>query len=281
MAWGVVLSGVDGMSDFLSTQEVARLAGVSPSAVKRWADGGQLRCLKTAGGHRRFERAEVERFLAGHAAGPQAPLVGALLSARDALELQGLLLAERARLGAWWRVCERLGDALVALGEGWRAGAVSILEEHQAAERLARALARIGEALPAGPGAPRALLACAEGDAHTLGLALAELALREAGWATRWAGPHTPTAELERALRAGSVDLLAVSASAASADALGLRRQAEALARACKIAGAALVLGGDGAWPERPRHGSRLRGLESLHRLAEAERARRQGPGPA
>lgn len=277
----LVPSRVDDMSDFLSTQEVARLAGVSPSAVKRWADGGQLRCLKTAGGHRRFERAEVERFLAGHAGGAPAPLVDALLSARDALEVQGLLLAERARLGAWWRVGERLGEALAELGQRWRDGAISILEEHQASERLARALARIGEALPVATDAPRALLACAEGDEHGLGLGLAELALREAGWATRWAGPRTPTAELERAIGAGGVELLAVSASAASADALGLRRQAEALARACKVAGVTLVLGGAGAWPERPRYGSRLRGLEPLYLLAEAERARRQGPGSA
>jgi len=269
----------------MSSRDVARLAGVGPTAVKRWADRGDLRCARTAGGHRRFARAEVERFLRHHSAGaagaPADAWMDGLLDAGDALALEGLLLAERARLGAWWRVAEAAGGALVRLGERWRAGEVSIVEEHLASERLARALARVGEAIPRSGAAPVALLACAEGDDHALGLALAELTLREAGWATLWAGRRTPAAELAAAAARGGVRLLAVSASAASSDAVGLRRQAELLGRACRVAGAALVLGGGGAWPERPRHGVRLQGLEPLHRLAVEERERLTGPSPA
>ena len=286
------------MVDLVSTREVARIAGVGASAVKRWADAGQLPCVRTAGGHRRFDRAEVERFLRAPAAGapggeatargrgdagPGAgdPWLASLLGARDALGLEGHLLAERARLGAWWRVCEAAGAALARLGERWRAGQVSIVEEHLASERLSRALARVGEAVPLAPTAPGAMLACAEGDDHALGLALAELVLREAGWATLWLGRRTPAEELAGALRPGGIGLLAVSASSASTDAVGLRRQADQLGRACRAAGVALVLGGGGAWPERPRYGARLRALEALHRLAVAERERVQAPQPA
>lgn len=272
------------MDDLMSTVEVADLAGVGPTAVKRWADAGQLACVRTAGGHRRFERREVERFLARQAGGPgaaPASLADRLLAARDPLEVQSLLLSERARRGAWWRVGEAVGEALSELGERWRAGEVTIVAEHLSSERLARALGRLGESLPLEPGAPRALLASAEGDDHTLGLSLAELVLREAGWATCWAGARTPAAELAGAVRGGAAELVAVSASAVSSDAVGLRRQAELLARTCKVAGVALVLGGAGAWPERPRHGARVRGLEALHRLALAELDRLRGPGIA
>jgi excisionase family DNA binding protein len=276
-------------NEFVSTGEVARLAGVGPSAVKRWADGGQLRCALTAGGHRRFERAEVERFLRRPPAGaPRAgiralgdPWLAGLLGARDALGLEGLLLSERARLGAWWQVAEEAGAALGRLGNLWRAGEVSVVEEHLASERLARALARVAEAIPIGSIAPRALLACADGDDHTLGLALVELVLREAGWATLWAGRRLPTAELAAAVGQGRVALLAVSASEASSDAAGLRGQADQLGRACRVAGLTLVLGGGGRWPERPRYGVRLRTLEPLHRLAVAERERMPAPGLA
>ncbi len=269
------------MDDFISTQEVARLAGVGPSAVKRWADGGQLRCARTAGGHRRFERAEVERFLACHAGtAGQDPLAEGLLGAADALEQQALLLSARARLGAWWRVGEALGVALARLGALWQAGQISILQEHQASERLDRAVARVGEAIPVAPTAPRALLACAEGDDHTLGLSLAELVLREAGWRILWAGRRTPTAELVAAVGEGGADLLAVSASPASTDPAGLRRQADALGLACREAGIPLVLGGAGAWPEPPGHGIRLHGLEPLFRLAVAQRERLAPGGP-
>jgi len=266
------------MNDLMSTREFAELAGVGPSAVKRWADAGRLDCVRTAGGHRRFRRAEVERFLRGAAEGAgngrADPWIAALLGARGGLGLEPLLLSERSRTGAWHRVAEEAGVALVSLGERWEAGEVSILEEHLASDRLVRALARVGEAIPVGGDAPRALLAVAEAEEHTLGLALAELVLREAGWTTLWAGRSSPTKELAATVQRGGMHLLAVAASETSADALALRRQAEELGRACRVAGVPLLLGGGGPWPERPRHGLRLRAFEPLHRWAVAERER-------
>jgi hypothetical protein len=263
---------------------VARLAGVGPTAVKRWSEAGLIRCIRTAGGHRRFVRAEVEKFLRGRSGAlspvEREPWIGALLEPSDPHAVEALLLAERARTGAWHRVAATAGEALTKLGTLWSTGAVTVLEEHLASERLARALARVGEAIPLDPDAPRALLACAEGDDHTLGLALVELVLREAGWATDWAGRRTPLAELRPALARG-VRMLAVSASEVSADALALRRQAETLGRLCRAEGVTLVLGGAGAWPARPRTGSRFEALAPFHRFALAERARLFGPTPA
>jgi excisionase family DNA binding protein len=266
--------------DLLSTREVARLAGVGPSAVKRWSDAGLLACRKTAGGHRRFARADVDRVLRQQAGEPAAgdPWVEALLQAREAAGVASLLLAERARAGAWHRVAERVGLAVAELGRRWRSGDISIAEEHLISERLARALARLADSLPLPSPAPVALLTCAEGDDHTLGLSLVELVLREAGWSTLWAGRRTPLRDLERLLGDGEVGLVAVSASAASADPVELRRQAEALGRCCRAQGTALVLGGSGAWPEQPRHGSLVRSLDALHLLAVSERERRSGP---
>jgi excisionase family DNA binding protein len=47
----------------LTTVEASNLAGVGLSTVKRWADQGLLPHVRTAGGHRRFERFALERFL--------------------------------------------------------------------------------------------------------------------------------------------------------------------------------------------------------------------------
>jgi excisionase family DNA binding protein len=266
--------------DWLSTREVARLAGVGPSAVKRWSDAGLLVCRKTAGGHRRFARADVDRVLRRQAGEPAAgdPWVEALLEVREASGVASLLLEERARAGAWHRVAERTGLAVAELGRRWQSGDISIAEEHLVSERLARALARLADSIPLPSLAPVALLTCAEGDDHTLGLSLVELVLHEAGWSTRWTGRRTPHVDVERLLREGEVGLLAVSASAASADAVWLRRQAEALGRCCRVQGTTLVLGGSGAWPARPRHGSLVRSLGELHLLAVSERERRSPP---
>ena len=265
----------------MTTHEVAHLAGVGATSVKRWTDAGLLACMKTAGGHRRFARSDVERFLGAHPAADEPawrePWVGALLEAGDSRALEALLLSERARAGAWHRVATLVGKALADVGHLWSTGAVTVFEEHQASERLSRGLARIADGLPLDPEAPRALLTCAEGDDHTLGLSLTELVLREAGWVSIWAGRRTPLAELGPALSRSRARLLAVSASAASSDATGLRAQAEALGRTARAAGAALVLGGSGAWPGRPRTGARFTDLESFHRWSVAERGRIEG----
>jgi len=99
---------------------------------------------------------------------------------------------------------------------------------------------------------------------HTLGLSLVELCLREAEWATHWAGRSTPAEELARTVRAGTVNMLALSAAASSTDALSLRRQAQQLGETCRAAGVELVLGGSGAWPDAPPHGRRFHALEAF-----------------
>ncbi len=48
--------------EYLTPHEVAELLLVSPVTVRQWAQKGQLRAETTPGGHRRFSRAEVERF---------------------------------------------------------------------------------------------------------------------------------------------------------------------------------------------------------------------------
>src|SRR5512137_335532 len=248
------------MDDLLSTVEVGRLAGVGPTAVKRWTDQGLLRCVKTAGGHRRFERREIERFL-DSVRGPTSTAFLDLLLHSDGLGVEARLLTERSRLGSWLAVAEMLGGVLAEMGDRWRAGRVTILQEHLASERLARALARISDALPVQPGAPRCVLACAEGDRHALGLSLVEVALREAGWATLWAGQDTPAAELAAVATRGDAEMIAVSASAATTDAASLAAQAEVLGKACAAAGVELVLGGSGPWPDPPAHGRLIRAI--------------------
>jgi excisionase family DNA binding protein len=263
------------MDDLLTTQEVALLAGTGVTAVKRWADAGLLACIRTGGGHRRFSRREVERFLRSRpeeSSVERSPWASALLEEGDPRALEALLLGERARTGAWHRVAATVGEALAVLGQLWQAGAITILEEHLASERLARALARVTEAMPLDPGAPRALLACAEGDEHTLGLGLVELVLREGGWATLWAGRRTPMPELERVVRRGDVRMLALSASAATTDERALRAHAEVIGRACRAADVALAFGGAGSWPGRPRHGTRFTDFERFQAWAAAER---------
>ena len=54
--------GSAGAVRFLTRTEVARVLGVSPNTVSRWAREGRLPCQMTLGGHRRFDRAVVEEI---------------------------------------------------------------------------------------------------------------------------------------------------------------------------------------------------------------------------
>lgn len=48
--------------DRLSTAAVARMLSVTPATVRLWANKGLLSSSTTPGGHRRFERADIEDF---------------------------------------------------------------------------------------------------------------------------------------------------------------------------------------------------------------------------
>lgn len=268
--------------ELLTTQEAARLLGVGTTSVKRWAEAGVLACVKTPGGHRRYPRAAVEALLADEARwSTQRPASGAppgvevaegwtaawvalLISGGEPEDVTRALLAERDAAGSWWRVGDRLAAVLKAIGQRWAHGQLTVLQEHLASERLARGLTRALPSIVIPAGARRALLLVAPGDDHTLGLRLAELALREAGWDTEWAGRRTPIEELARFARERRISLVAVSASEASFDQLALRALATQLGVICRATGALLLLGGEGAWPDPPPYGHRLRSLASL-----------------
>jgi excisionase family DNA binding protein len=263
----------------LTSAEVAKILGVTAGSVKRWTDMGLLRCARTAGRHRRFDPVEVERFLKDQTGavqpehGPEVEgWMQLLLADGDAHQLLATIYGERARLGAWWKVAESLAAVLEEIGERWAEGTLSILEEHVAIERLSRALTQISEQLPSRPGAPRLLLTTAEGEEHTTGLLLAEMVIREHGWPVLWAGRRVPLSEIVAHVASGSVDAVAVSASAV-ADPGDLLAQTERLGAICRAGEVQLLLGGSGRWPEWIPYGARVVTFQELRgwlRLVEA-----------
>jgi excisionase family DNA binding protein len=264
------------MDEFLTSADVAKLLGVGPTSVKRWADSGLLPCLRTPGKHRRFAREEVERFRLRqrevHAPDPAQIDAWLRLIGEDCgpYEVHSAMLHDRSRLGSWWQVSELIAAVLTDMGERWRRGEWSVLQEHAASERLSRGVARCVESLAVSPNAPRCLLATAEGDEHTLGLLLAELSLREHGWNSQWAGRASPTQELIQRIEGGGCDMLALSAAENSTDAEKLRNQALTVASACQANGVSLVLGGRGLWPEPAPHlppFQRVRDFREFHEM--------------
>jgi excisionase family DNA binding protein len=270
------------MDDLLTSTEVARLAGVGPTAVKRWADAGVLKCVKTAGGHRRFERKEVDRFLrgAGALSGEDwQDWTDAALSESSVPALLSRLFHLRAELGSWHRAADRVGAFVDDLGRRWESGALTVVQEHIISHALQRALATIVETIPVPPSAPRVFLAAAEGDTHTLGLSLAELCAREAGWRSEWGGPHTRTTDVIERVTSGDVAMIALSASAQSGQAEALGGEVREVAAACREHNVELALGGAGKWPDDPSVGRRFHSFEPFYRFALETRGKVEGEG--
>jgi excisionase family DNA binding protein len=49
--------------ELLTPGDVAKLFGVDPKTVTRWASAGKLTALRTLGGHRRYRSSEVHGLL--------------------------------------------------------------------------------------------------------------------------------------------------------------------------------------------------------------------------
>jgi len=263
-------------NDLLTTREAAELLGVGTTSVKRWADAGILECVRTPGRHRRFRRLDVEQMLENGAAAngqdtqPNGGWVDLLIRGTKPVDVARALQAERDARGAWWRVAEAIEPVLVEIGDRWRAGELTILQEHLASERLSRGLSRCCEAIEVPDDAPACLLVTARNETHTLGLALFELCVREAGWRTLWSGQNTPTESVREFLDMRHGRMVAVSASSALSDPQALEDEARTLGSICQQKGGHLLLGGNGPWPETPTFGYRIRTFE---RLAEVLRA--------
>ena len=255
----------------LTTSATARLLGVGPTTIKRWVAEGRLRCITTPGGHRRFDRAEIE----GLRPDPGGQLDDFAVRCLEKMVydgtgsygLEATLIEMRGHLGSWLQVADVMGTVLTELGRRWEQGVCSVAQEHAGTHRLEEAIRACAATLPTPPAAPRTVLAAVEGESHTLGLSLLDLCMREAGRATEWLGSPTPTSILVEAIERLNPNMVAVSASACSRDAGMLLRHYRSIGRACRRCGAVLVLGGQGAWPPKPSYGHRFRNFAELASL--------------
>ena len=65
----------------LSLGPAARLLGVDPDTLRRWSDEGRIEAFTTPGGHRRFDRRELDRLLDARHPGSVSPTPLASLGA--------------------------------------------------------------------------------------------------------------------------------------------------------------------------------------------------------
>jgi len=233
---------------FLRIGELSRRTGVAPELLRAWERRyGLLRPARSDGGFRLYSEADEQRVTlmqaqlkrglaaaeaARHASerSDESPSEAVREHARpelyagaaqlrvtlDSFDETGAQTALDDLFGAF-TIETVLGSVilpfLVDLGERWSTGDATVAQEHFASQLIRGRLLGIGRGWDGGNG-PRALLACAPGELHDLGLIAFGLALNRRGWRITFLGPDTPVESLTETVDRLAPDLVVVSAIA-------------------------------------------------------------------
>ena len=249
--------------------EFARRVGVSPELLRAWERRyGLLQPIRSEGGFRLYTSEDAERVsrmkralddglsaaeAARRALAQARPTEGSLDYARERLlaaaraydeaAVQEVLDQALAGFALETVLRELILPVLRALGGEWERGTLEVGQEHFISNLVRERLLALARLWGRG-GGPLAILACAPGERHDIGLIAFGLVLRSHGWRILFLGADTPLPTLGRAVETTNPRLVVIaSMNGALLEAAGseLRR----LARS-----APLVLSGAGASEE-------------------------------
>jgi DNA-binding transcriptional MerR regulator len=265
--------------DAMRIGELSRRTGVSAHVLRSWEHRyGLLSPERTPGGFRLYSEADEQRIRAmqariaeGYAPsaaarliareradapatdaepGPQPSTAGGLADEQRALRRALESMNEDAATERLDRILGRYGLAtavddilmpyLADLGDRWARGESTISEEHFATFVIRGRLMSLARGWGSGFG-PLALLACAPGDDHDLGLICFGLGLRQQGWRIVMLGANTPIETIAASAAAITPDLVVVTSTT--------RDRLTAVAEGLRSIGSRhrLLLGGAGA----------------------------------
>jgi DNA-binding transcriptional MerR regulator len=225
--------------------ELSRRSGASTDVLRSWERRyGLLRPRRSPNGYRLYSAEDLDRALAmqahlaaGTSAAEAAALVKNRSDADDASHQQvsELLARLRAALAAYDAVSAahvldrcllNLGLAraiqqvilpcLRDVGRLWECGEITVAQEHFATHIIRRRLLTVAEGWES-DGERLALLACAPGEQHDIGLICFGLSLNSYhGWRIAYLGADTPLPGLVDAVKSMRPDLVVVSAISAA-----------------------------------------------------------------
>ncbi len=250
--------------------ELSRRSGASTDVLRAWERRyGLLRPIRSASGYRLYSPEDLDRALAmqAHLAGgtsaaeaaalvkdggeaqatshQQIPeMLGRLRSAFAAFDAgEGAHVLDRCllNLGLAGAIQLIILPCLRDIGRRWECGELTVAQEHFASHVIRRRLLMVAEGWD-DDGEKVALLACAPGEQHDIGLICFGLALNSYhGWRIAYLGADTPLPGLVQASASIRPDLVVVNATSAARFFPEFERWSN-LAR-----GVSLAIGGAGA----------------------------------
>jgi methylmalonyl-CoA mutase cobalamin-binding subunit len=187
------------------------------------------------------------------------------LRAGGAEALRHWLTLGLARTGLASFVVDGIAPMTVAVGQAWVDGRVAVYEEHLYSEAVQAVLRSALLPFQAGleQRAPRILLTTVPGEAHGLGLLMAEALMTLQACRCLSLGPQTPVADIVAAAQAHQIDVVALSFSEGLPPSLALPALTELRAR---LPGHVTIWAGGGLPALR---GLRVAGIRIIGRLME------------
>jgi methanogenic corrinoid protein MtbC1 len=207
------------MPPSLNIAALTRRTGVPPDTIRKWEQRyGVLRPERTSGGQRRYTELDVARvewlkarLAEGFRIGEAAALLGTggvALEGADELRDAIVDATRRRDVPALQSAVEQaltvgspeeafihvFTPALVEIGDLWEQAEVSVAQEHLATGVVRSALQRL-LADHRGEVRGTAVLACAPGEWHEIGLLMLAVLLRAEGWQIAYLGPNTPAGD--------------------------------------------------------------------------------------
>jgi methanogenic corrinoid protein MtbC1/transposase-like protein len=253
------------MASTLNIAALSRRTGVAPDTLRKWEQRyGILRPERTQGGQRRYSESdlarvewlrarltegyrisEAARILGGPQAAPAADpddlpdLLLLALHDTDADLLGSLLDQTFAVLSVEDALVRVIAPLLDRIGDAWEAGEITVAQEHLLTSKIRFRLEQlVGYA--GGGVRGTAVLACAPGERHELGLLMLTVLMQADGWRVEYLGADTPAPQALALADAVAADVICFSA-ATKESAAELRRQLREVPR---DGGPALVVGG-------------------------------------
>ena len=208
------------MTALLNIAALSRRTGVAPDTLRKWEQRyGVLQPARTAGGQRRYSERDIQRVqwlrdrldegwrigeaarvLQETAAPPlsdPADLREALIVAAlgdDPAQASATLDQALAVLPLEQAFDDVIAPTLHAIGDAWHRGEISVAQEHALTAKVRTRLDRLLSD-PRGAARGTAVLACAPGEQHDVGLLMLAVALRADGWRVEYLGPSTPAGD--------------------------------------------------------------------------------------
>jgi len=229
-------------SKVLNSEEAARILGVNVSSVKRWTDEGKLECIRTIGGHRKFQMQHLTSFVQRNKKHMSKINIFTIENAED-LEINYYIvkgdfeyltayLIEKAIFGKrdevqnvltglhlsqypLYQIYDRLvTPVLHQIGFRWTEHDLTITEEHIASQIIRDGIIRLqGIVRVPREKIGQALCLNLSSELHDIALKMVQNILELRGFQTYFTGQKTPYLDLEQILLKIRPDRLYISST--------------------------------------------------------------------